>query len=390
MKGTTLNPFIWTGPVEDGLSRQPFTERVALALKAGTHVALFAPRGTGKTSFLHELGVELGTEHGPDAPPWDLVTIDLRRAISQSAFIGAISDAVDKHPNRNLRRKGIAAFNRLEKEMKINLGVVKAGVRSAAQRDLNESEILHRQLLALSELSEHLVVAFDEFQRLNSCPGEPLSIIRSALMGTEQTGRLALLLTGSMRERLELMLHTDTEPIWNQTLDQELPPLDSADFADYLQDRFEATGKPIEDRAVEHLIELTKSHPKSTQHLAWHVWDRSTGENDISVEDVQEAFEDLLDSGSSSTGFAREFEMLLSGNESEINDARALLLVASNASPGSSAAARQYGLSNATATRRALDRLHDRGLIGDDGGTWVVVDPLLAEWLRRNNPTQNS
>lgn len=56
-----------------------------------------------------------------------------------------------------------------------------------------------------------------EFQRLNGCPGEPLSIIRSALTEAESGGTISLLLTGSLREKLELMLHTDTEPIWDQT-----------------------------------------------------------------------------------------------------------------------------------------------------------------------------
>lgn len=385
-----VNPFIWTGPIEDGVPRQPFTEKAALTLKGGTHVALFAPRGTGKTSFLHELGHDLEREHEPDAPAWDLIIIDLRRAISQAAFIGAVSDAIEQHPNKNLRRKGKAAFGRLEKEMKLNLGVVKAGVRSAAQRELNEGEVLHRQLTALTELSERLVIAFDEFQRLNNCPGEPLSIIRSALMGTEQTGRLSLLLTGSMRERLELMLHSDTEPIWDQTLDQDLPPIDSGDFADYLQDRFEATGRPIEERAVEQLVELTSSHPKRTQHLAWHVWDRSSDKEEVSTAAVQEAFDDLLESGNYNTDFSRLIETLLSGNETEVNDARALLLVASDDLPGSDKSAQLYGLTNADATRRALQRLNDRGLIDASGGEWAIVDPLLAEWLRRYNPVRIS
>lgn len=385
-----MNPFIWTGPIEDGVPRQPFTEKAALTLKGGTHVALFAPRGTGKTSFLHELGHDLEREHEPDAPAWDLIIIDLRRAISQAAFIGAVSDAIEQHPNKNLRRKGKAAFGRLEKEMKLNLGVVKAGVRSAAQRELNEGEVLHRQLTALTELSERLVIAFDEFQRLNNCPGEPLSIIRSALMGTEQTGRLSLLLTGSMRERLELMLHSDTEPIWDQTLDQDLPPIDSGDFADYLQDRFEATGRPIEERAVEQLVELTSSHPKRTQHLAWHVWDRSSDKEEVSTAAVQEAFDDLLESGNYNTDFSRLIETLLSGNETEVNDARALLLVASDDLPGSDKSAQLYGLTNADATRRALQRLNDRGLIDASGGEWAIVDPLLAEWLRRYNPVRIS
>jgi len=380
-----VNPFIWTGAIEDYVSRQPFTERAALTLKGGTHVALFGPRGTGKTTFLGELADELRREHGADAPTWQAIAVDLRRAISLPAFVGAVSDALDGHPDRALRRRGRAAFGRLEKEMQINLGVVKAGARTA-RGEPNEAEILHRQLRALSEIGARLVVAFDEFQRVATCPGQPLSIIRSALMGPEHTGKLALLLTGSLRERLQLMLHTDTEPIWDQTLDLDLPGLNPADFADYLQHRFAATGRPIQDRAVEHLVELTEAHPKRTQHLAWHVWDRAPDAEEIASDLVQEAFDELVGTAAQSSDFARVIDTLLSGDDTDVNEARAMFLIAAGEAPGSRKAVARYGFSGPDAARRALERLRARGHLTGGAGRWHVVDPLLAEWLRRNHP----
>lgn len=382
----SLNPFIWTGAIEDSLSRQPFTRRAVTTLKGGTHVALFGPRGTGKTTFLLELATEIGKEHGPDAPAWELVTIDLRRAISLSAFIGAVSDAFESHHSRSVRRRAKGAFSRAEKELGINLGVVRAGVRIGGRGELNEAEILHRQLRALPDVADRLVVAFDEFQRLSSCPGEPLSIIRSALMGPARTGSLALLLTGSMRERLSLMLHTDTEPIWDQTLDLELPDLDPGEFAGYVQHRFAASGRPIDDRAVELLLELTSAHPKRTQHLAWHVWDRGEPSGAVEAEQVQEAFDDLVGSGAQGGDLARVIETLLAGGDSDVNEARALFLLSGGGPPGSRRSAQRYGLGGADATRRALERLRARGLVAGTTGSWRVVDPLLAEWLRRNDP----
>jgi energy-coupling factor transporter ATP-binding protein EcfA2 len=381
-----INPFRWTGPIDDYVSRQPFTKRIALTLKGGTHAALFGPRGTGKTTFLTELAGELEREQEPDAPPWHLIAIDLRRAISLPAFVGAVSDALERHPDRGLRRRGRAAFGRLEKEMQINLGVVKAGARTTSRRELNESEILHRQLRALMEISPRLVIAFDEFQRLDSCPGEPLSIIRSALMGADNTGNLTLLLTGSLRERLDLMLHNDTEPIWDQTLDLELPSLSSAEFADYLQDRFAASGHAIDDRAVEQLLELTEGHPKRTQHLAWHVWDRAQPDEDLNSDVVQEAFDGLVGPGSQTPDFARPIDTLLSGSDADVNEARAMFLIATGEAPGSRKAVARYGFSGPDASRRALERLRERGLVAHDDRGWRVVDPLLAEWLRRNDP----
>jgi energy-coupling factor transporter ATP-binding protein EcfA2 len=380
-----LNPFVWSDAVlaDDAVSRQPFTERIALNMKSGTHVALFGPRGTGKSSFLLQLSQEVAREHGPDAPPWSMITIDLRTAISLPAFVAAVSKALREHPDKRLRRRGIDALRDVEKELGVNLGLVKAGVKSSGKRETNDGVILEAQLAQIAKLSERIVIAFDEFQRLNSCPGEPLSHIRTALMGPANAGHVSLLLTGSLREKLQLMLKTDTEPIWDQALERELPDLDGPAFIDYLQFRFDSSGKPIEDTAIEHLVELGGHHPKRTQQIAWHTWDQALPDEEIEVDAVNAAYENLIESEDKVAGAV---DQLLSGDESEVNEAKALFLIGAGASPGSRLDAHRYGLANESTTARALKRSKARGLVREVGGNWRITDPLLAEWLRRNDP----
>jgi AAA ATPase domain len=381
-----LNPFIWEYAIEDGVPRGTFSHETAMQLKAGTHIALFGPRGTGKTSFTLELRRELARDHESDAPPWQMLRVDLRRAISLPAFIGAVRTALDRHPDGQLRRRAGDAWRRLEKTIGINLGVVAAGVRTTGRAVLNEAEVLHDQLLALTQAADRLVVVFDEFQRLNSCPGEPLSIIRSALMEPDSGGRVSLLLTGSLREKLALMLHTDTEPIWDQTHDVALPSIEVAPFAAYLEHAFAVSGKPIDQRAVEFLLELTESHPKRTQHLAWQAWEAAGPRQTIDRDAVQAAFDRLLSTRSHSTDFGAATDGLLSGDDGDVNSAKALFLVAGGASPGSRSAPARYGLSGPDTAKRALERMRARGVVEGSGSRWHIVDPLFAEWLRRNDP----
>jgi hypothetical protein len=381
-----LNPFVWEYAIEDGVPRDAFARETALQLKAGTHIALFGPRGTGKTSFTLELRRELGLDHEPDAPPWEMLRIDLRRALSLPAFIGATRTALDRHPNGQLRRRAGDAWRRLEKSIGINLGVVAAGVRTKGRQTINEAEVLHDQLYALTQATDRLVVVFDEFQRLNGCPGDPLSIIRSALMEPDAGGRVSLLLTGSLREKLELMLHTDTEPIWDQTHDVALPPIEAEHFAAFLEHAFEATRKPIDSRAADLLVELTDAHPKRTQHLAWQTWETVDEGGRVEVDAVQAAFDDLLSSRSHSTDFGAIVDSLLAGENSDANGAKALFLVASGGSPGSRNTPPRYGLSGPDAAKRALERLRARGVVEGSGSAWRIVDPMFAEWLRRNDP----
>jgi DNA polymerase III delta prime subunit len=382
-----LNPFVWDNAIEEGVPRQPFTERTARQLKAGTHIALFGPRGTGKTSFTLDLRRELAREHEADAPPWELIRVDLRRVISLSAFIGAVSDAVEAHPSKGLRRRATAAFRTYEKEIGVNLGVVKAGIRAPGRRSGTDvGEILHGQLLALADVADRLVVVFDEFQRLNRCEGEPLSIIRSSLLAPTNQGRLSLLITGSLRERVEMMLHTSSEPIWDQTHDVELPALDPGAFIAYLEHNFEATGKQISERAAELLLELAEGHPKRTQHLAWQVWEEARAGAEIAPTDVQIAFDGLVTKASQGSNFFAVVDAMLDGAEGDVNSARALFLVAAGRSPGSPVATATYGLVSPTNARRALERLRSRGMVEGKGTAWRIVDPLFAAWLRNQDP----
>ena len=97
-----LNPFVWDRPLDDPskiVGMDAFANQVALTLKAQTNVALFGPRDTGKTTFTNQLALELGKEHGPDAPPFDVVTINLQRVVSLPGFIGCIHDAMVNHPD---------------------------------------------------------------------------------------------------------------------------------------------------------------------------------------------------------------------------------------------------------------------------------------------------
>lgn len=382
-----INPFIWDQAIDDGIGRADFARETALQLKSGQHVAMFGARGIGKSSFTLELAKELAQSQGEDAPPWESIRIDLRRAISIPAFVGAISYAVDNHPEKAVRRRISGAFKKLEKEIGVNLGVFRAGIKSVPGTGAtNESEVLFGQMAALRTLDRHLVVIFDEFQRLNNCPGEPLSIIRSALMEPGEGQQVSLFLTGSMRERLDLMLHSSTEPIWDQTHDVEIPEIGSEEFLTFLELRFDASGKPIDENAVEELIAFTNLHPKRTQHLAWMAWEDTHPGSHVTVDEVRGAWEKLVAGVAPGVDFGAMLDQLLTGDSSDVSSAKALLLIGAGHSAGSTKSAKTYGLSDATTTRRALERMRNRGVVKGSGSRWEIVDPLYAEWLRRQDP----
>jgi hypothetical protein len=86
--------------------------------------------------------------------------------------------------------------------------------------------------------------------------------------------------------------------------------------------------------------------------------------------------------------YASVLNVLISGDEGEVNEIRALQLLADRGGTtiSSRPAARLYGFSSHSRVRPALVRQQGRGLVDLRDGAWQIVDPLFEEWLRRSSP----
>lgn len=365
---------------------EAFAHHVALTLKGQTNVALFGPRDTGKTTFTNQLALELANTHGDDAPPFDVVKVNLQRVVSIPGFVGCVHDAMTEHPVKHLRRAAQRQIGVLEKENGFDIKLIKGSVKRSRVKPGQDAETLHAQLLALRSLSANLVVVFDEFQRLRHCPGDPLSIIRSALMSSG-ANHVSLLFTGSIRNALKMMLEDSEQPIFGEARRMQLPTIDRVDFLEYLEFQFDATGKPAEEQALEHLLNLTRSHPRSTQQLAWETWADTAPGKPVTLDGVIRAHDRLVQTIERSE-FASILNVLMNGDEGEVNEVRALQLLADRGGDTitSRPLAALYGFSSHSRVRPALVRLQARGLVDEREGRWHIVDPLFDEWLRRSSP----
>jgi len=86
--------------------------------------------------------------------------------------------------------------------------------------------------------------------------------------------------------------------------------------------------------------------------------------------------------------FATVLDVLVNGDDGEVNEVRALQLLADHggATVTSRPLAQLYGFSSHSRVRPALERLRGRGLVDQREDGWYIVDPLFNEWLRRASP----
>lgn len=250
---------------------------------------------------MNQVALELDKTHGEDAPPFEVVKSNLQRVVSIPGFIGCVHDAMTSHPVKALRRAAQRQIGVLEKEIGFDIRVIKGSLKLPHAKPEQDAEMLHAQLVALRSLSPHLVVVFDEFQRLRHSPGDPLSVIRSALMSSG-ANHVSLLFTGSIRNAMKMMLEDSGQP-------------------------GTAVGKAATLEAV------IRAHNRLVQTI-----ERSE--------------------------FAAVLNVLVSGDEGEVNEVRALQLLAD----------------------RGGDTITSRPLVDERDGSWYIVDPLFNERLRRSSP----
>ena len=184
-----------------------------------------------------------------------------------------------------------------------------------------------------------------------------------------------------------MMLESSDEPIFGEAAQMQLPAISRVDFMEYLDFQFEATGKPADDDALNYLLSATNSHPRSTQQLAWESWNETRPGKPVTLDIVSSAHDRLVKSIERSE-FSAVLNVLISGDDGEVNEVRALQLLADRGGDNVSSrpSASRYGFSSHSRVRPALERLQRRGLVDVRDDLWYIVDPLFAEWLRRASP----
>jgi hypothetical protein len=201
------------------------------------------------------------------------------------------------------------------------------------------------------------------------------------------SNHVSLLLTGSIRNALKMMLEDSHQPIFGEAVQMQLPAISRIDFLEYLDFQFDATGKRADDDALNYLLSATGVHPRSTQQLAWECWAATSAGERVTLETAIDAHDRLVQTIERSE-FASVLNVLMSGDEAEVNEVRALQLLADRGGDTvtSRPLARRYGFSSHSRVRPALVRLQGRGLVDQRDASWYIVDPLFGEWLRRASP----
>jgi len=221
-----------------------------------------------------------------------------------------------------------------------------------------------------AEDGELTVVCFDEFQDLLTADGRLDGLVRSVI---QHHGDAAAYVYAGSAPSLIAELFSDRErPLYGQARPLELPPLPEAETVRDVSVLLEADGLPAGPEVAQ-IVRFAAGHPQRTMLLAHHLYNlRAEGVAQglahealeralVETQDVHQAVWDALDRPSRAV----------------------VLALADGQAPTGSRVAAEHRMPRST-LQAALAKLvaAQQHAVRDAGGP-RLLDPLLAEWLRR-------
>jgi uncharacterized protein len=364
------NPFRFSEPVPAGelLDRDDEARLLMERAEGGNNSRLVAPRRYGKTSLLSRL-----VRDARDAG-WAAVYVDFFGVLT----LDDIARRIERAYATELQGRSATWFEGVRRMLRPTLhiggGPIPAGVEVAVDPQA-EPPLLERLALP-AQLYERdgtrTLVVFDEFQDILATKERADAVIRSEIQhhGDAASYVFAGSHVGMMRE----LFSDRRRAFYGQAGPVDLPPLRPDDIAEYVADRFEASGKKI-GAALGPLLDASRGHPQRTMLLAHILWELTDDGEEVEEELWLSAYDEVMHQ-------VRD-ELRAAWSALPTSQRRVLAAVAENRE-GVYAAGRRQGGSRGGAVSTAIDALRDRGEIAEDADAvsgWRLVDPLLATWV---------
>jgi hypothetical protein len=355
-----VSPFPYQGPLEPAevQGRDDLIGDLVARVTERRVTALLGPRRYGKTSVLRRVAAELSEV--------TTVWVDLYEVTSTADLAVRFDDALAATTGRFA-----AAARTFAAGVAVNLGVVKVELAGPARARPDPVLAFRSRLdvLVAAATREATLLVVDEFSSIGRVAGAT-GALRTALQHHYRD--LGIAFAGSYPSMMRSLFTAREEPFFGQADLVEIGPLSPAALESIVADGFDATGRHAGQLAG--LISaFTAGHPQRTMQLADACWRRTDPGATAGAEVWASALDDVR------RATADGLERLYSSFERGERD-----VLRSVARSGSiyGAQADLLDLSAGTATH-ARKTLLDAGDLADTERGLVVVDPLLADWLRR-------
>lgn len=353
--------------------RKKETERLLLNFQHGVNTVLISPRRWGKTSLVQKV-CRLA-----QSDKLKIVYLDIFSCRSDKEFYNAFATAIIKQTSSKFEEwldNAKLFLSRITPKISIGPDPMTDFSISLEMNPKSEDidEILQLPEKIAQKKNCSIVICIDEFQQIAEFSDSKTFQKRLRTVWQLQKN-VSYCLFGSKKHLMNELFEKKSYPFYKFGDAIYLQKIGTADWVEYICNRFEKTGKHISEELAERICKIVDNHSSYVQQLSWLVWvhtDETATENNF-----KEAYQDLIDQNTplfekqteSLTTYQMNFlRAIVGGVESEFTKQEVL----TEYQLGSSA--------NVSIVKRALEK---KELIEIEKRKISIPDPILKEWLRR-------
>jgi hypothetical protein len=323
--------------------------------------ALLGPRRYGKTSVLRRVAADL------EPSGVSVVWLDLYELTSMVDLAIRLDTALG-----NATGPAGRAAARIAATVGINLGFVRFEFAKPSRPDTTATVHSLLDLLVESAIEHPSLIILDEFSGIARVDGAA-GLLRTKIQHHFQD--LGLLFAGSEPSTMRALFSLKEQPFYGQADLLTIEPLSATAVDEIVGDGFRSTDR--DPGPLPRLVyNLTTGHPRRTMQLADAAWDAAQPGRSWQDATWETALHDVREAA------VEPNETLLSSLSR--SEQAVLRVLASGGSVWGRSA--ELAALNPTPARAALERLRTAGHIITKDSTHEIVDPILADWLRRCLP----
>lgn len=353
--------------------RKKETERLLLNFQHGVNTVLISPRRWGKTSLVQKV-CRLA-----QSDKLKIVYLDIFSCRSDKEFYNAFATAIIKQTSSKFEEwldNAKLFLSRITPKISIGPDPMTDFSISLEMNPKSEDidEILQLPEKIAQKKNCSIVICIDEFQQIAEFSDSKTFQKRLRTVWQLQKD-VSYCLFGSKKHLMNELFEKKSYPFYKFGDAIYLQKIGTADWVEYICNRFEKTGKHISEELAERICKIVDNHSSYVQQLSWLVWIHT---DKIATEkDFESAYQDIIDQNTplfekqteSLTTYQMNFlRAIIDGVDSEFTKQEVL----TEYQLGSSA--------NVSIVKRALEK---KELIEIEKRKISIPDPILKEWLRR-------
>ena len=218
------------------------------------------------------------------------------------------------------------------------------------------------------------VVVFDEFQEITNYEDDEIE--RKMRSAFQAHNNVSYIFMGSKRHMMNELFNNSNRPFYKSGKHFPLGKIEKKEFQIFIGKWLKSGKYQCEERVIEHILDITESHPYYTQMLCHIIWEEAQNYK-IDKNTVELSLEKLF--SQESDAFFSVWESLSNGQS------KLLLALADEETSGiyGSNFIKRHNISSPSSVQKALNVLVEKEIVIKEDGVYKISDIFLKEWLRK-------